>query len=161
MRCGPVDVASRHHGQVSLPPPSSAGPGALAQAVGSIGDRWSLLVVAALLDGPRRFGELQGDVAGIATNVLAQRLRQLDAAGVVVARPYSQRPVRVAYELSGSGRELAGALRLLAQWGADRAGSPAAGVAHRACGTTLEARWWCPTCDEPVDDPDDGPVVWA
>jgi len=138
-------------------PPSSALDAALAQ----VGDRWSLLVVDALLDGPRRFGELQEAVPGIATNVLTQRLRRLEAARVVLPRPYSERPLLSAYELTGAGRELAGALRLLAQWGSDALPGAASTPAHVACGTPLEARWWCPTCDELVEHPDEDPVIWA
>jgi DNA-binding HxlR family transcriptional regulator len=134
-------------------------PSALDRALSQVGDRWSFLLVDALLDGPRRFGELQGTVAGIATNVLTQRLRTLEAGRVVVARPYSERPPRVAYELTSTGRDLAGALRLLAQWGADTGTAPT--PAHAACGTPLEARWWCPTCDGVVDDPGDGPLIHA
>jgi DNA-binding HxlR family transcriptional regulator len=154
--------------------PSTAPPlGALDEALSRIGDRWSLLVVAGLLDGPRRFGELQTAVPTIATNVLTQRLRALVANRIVVARPYSQRPMRSAYELSATGRELAGALRLLAQWGADAAGSEGTGgdtpvglstPTHRLCGTPLEVRWWCPTCDQQVDEAggdEDGPLLWA
>src|SRR5215203_6186087 len=88
----------------------------LADAVARIGDRWTLLVVAALLEGPRRFGELTEDVRGIAPNILTRRLRHLEGEGLVVARAYSERPRRFVYELTASGRELAGALRLLAQW---------------------------------------------
>jgi DNA-binding HxlR family transcriptional regulator len=138
---------------------------ALDRALSLVGDRWSLLLVDALLDGPRRFGELQAAVDGIATNVLTQRLRQLEGARVVVARPYTDRPRRVAYELSATGRDLAGALRLLAQWGADgpqaEAVPPVATPAHVSCGTALEARWWCRTCDVVVDEPDDEPLVHA
>src|SRR5581483_11425693 len=94
---------------------------ALADALAAVGDRWTLLLVAALLEGPRRFGELQGEVAGIAPNVLTQRLRQLERKGLVVASLYSERPPRFVYELSSSGRELAGVLRLLADWGARNA----------------------------------------
>jgi DNA-binding HxlR family transcriptional regulator len=128
-----------------------AGNAALADALAAVGDRWTLLVVAALLEGPRRFGELQEEVAGIAPNVLSQRLRQLERNALVVARPYSERPPRFDYELSASGRELAGALRLLAGWGARRAEGPTA-PRHGVCGTPMEARWWCPTCERPVDD---------
>jgi len=121
-----------------------------------VGDRWSFLVVEALLDGPRRFNDLQEAVPGIATNVLSQRVRSLEAQGVVLAQPYSQRPVRYSYELTAAGRELVGALRLLARWGAEQAapGSlPALRLAeHAACGSPLEARWYCPTCDRAVDD---------
>src|SRR3989440_12106727 len=94
---------------------------ALAAALPTIGARWTLLVIAALLDGPRRFGELQAEVQGIAPNVLTQRLRQLARNALVVARPYSERPPRFVYELSAAGRELAGVLRLLAGWGAGHA----------------------------------------
>jgi DNA-binding HxlR family transcriptional regulator len=124
---------------------------ALAAALDSVGDRWTLLVIATLLDGPRRFGELQQELAGIAPNVLSQRLRALERDALVVARPYSERPPRFVYELASTGRELAGALRLLAAWGA-RNVSGEAGPRHVVCGTELEARWWCPTCQEPVDE---------
>jgi len=123
----------------------------LAAALSKVGDRWSLLVIHALLDGPKRWGELEAELDGIASNVLSQRLKQLEAAGVVVSRPYSSRPPRYAYELSVSGRELAGALRLLSQWGAEHFESGEGGPAHASCGTALEARWYCPTCDRVVE----------
>jgi hypothetical protein len=68
---------------------------------------------------------------------------------VVVVAAYSRRPLRLHYELTASGRELAGALLLLARWG----GGDDVGVHHEACGAPVEARWWCPVCDEPVDGP--------
>ena len=89
----------------------------LAHALERIGDRWTLLVVDALLDGPSRFNELHEALPGIAPNVLTQRLRHLEREALLVARPYSERPPRFEYELTESGRELAGALRLLADWG--------------------------------------------
>ena len=122
----------------------------LAAALDAVGDRWTLLLVEALLDGPRRFGELEEALGGIAPNVLSQRLRRLESEGLVVADPYSQRPPRFIYELSASGRELAGALRLLADWGA-RQREGADGPRHEACGSMLEARWWCPTCERPAE----------
>ncbi len=124
---------------------------ALADALAAVGDRWTLLLIAALLDGPRRFGELQEEVKGIAPNVLTQRLRQLERNALVVARPYSERPPRFVYELSAAGQELAGALRLLAGWGARHAEGGSA-PRHAVCGTAMEARWWCPTCERPVGD---------
>ena len=116
-----------------------------------MGDRWTLLLVDALLAGPRRFGELLEALDGLAPNILSKRLKTLEADGLVTSAPYSRRPYRVAYSLTASGAELAGALRLLAQWGATR-GASGAGVPHDTCGTELEARWWCPTCARTVDD---------
>lgn len=116
-----------------------------------IGDRWTLLVVAALMQGPRRWGELMADIAGIAPNVLSQRLKHLEREGLVVAEAYSARPRRFVYDLTAPGRELSGPLRLLAQWGAGRdgAGEP---LRHEDCGTPMEARWYCPTCARVVED---------
>ena len=126
---------------------------ALEDALAAVGDRWTLQLVAALLDSPRRFGELQAEVPGIAPNILSQRLRRLEQNALVVSRPYSRRPPRFVYELSAAGRELAGAITLLAGWGArnaEGAGPPR----HTICGTPMEARWWCPTCERAVGDED-------
>jgi len=136
-------------------------PAALRSALAQVGDRWTLLVVQALLDGPRRFNELQHDLDGIAPNILSQRLRQLESDRLVLAQPYSDHPRRFAYELTASGAALAGALRLLAQWGADRAGQPGEPVVHAACGTPAEARWWCPTCDRVVEDTELDELRWV
>jgi len=133
----------------AVPPTSSPTP--LEAALGRVGDRWSLLLIDALLDRPQRFNELQESIAGISTNVLASRLKQLEAERVVLARPYQERPLRHSYELTASGRDLAGALRLLAQWGGEQEGDRAPAHEHPACGTTLEVRWYCPTCDEVVE----------
>jgi DNA-binding HxlR family transcriptional regulator len=133
---------------------------ALDQALAAVGDRWTLLVVAALLEGAKRFNELQEELDGIAPNVLSARLKSLTEQALVVAQPYSERPPRFAYELSEAGRELAGALRLLADWGA-RTGDGAEPYRHEACGSTLEARWWCPTCEVVVDDPEDDDLVYV
>jgi DNA-binding HxlR family transcriptional regulator len=126
-------------------------PSPLADALARVGDRWTLLVVGALIEGPRRFGDLQEAVPGIAPNILSQRLRHLEREALVVARPYSERPPRMVYELSAAGRELAGALRLLADWGA-RHSEAAEPARHGACGTPLEVRWYCPTCERTVDE---------
>lgn len=140
---------------------------ALSAALQRVGDRWTLLVVAALLDGPMRYGELQEAVPGIATNVLSSRLKDLERQGLVVAGPYSHRPLRLEYELTSFGAELAGVLRLLAAWGATSAAREDASTElpgdagrppHAACGTPLEVRYWCPTCQQVAEDDDE---LWA
>jgi DNA-binding HxlR family transcriptional regulator len=123
----------------------------LAEALQRVGDRWSLLVIDALMESPLRFNDLSQAVEGIAPNVLSERLRRLEGAGVITAQPYSQRPLRHEYRLTEDGRELAGVLRLLSSWGR---GSDMGdgGLHHEACGTALEARWYCPTCATVVED---------
>jgi DNA-binding HxlR family transcriptional regulator len=123
-------------------------------ALARVGDRWTLLIVDALLQGPRRFNELIAEVDGIAPNILSQRLKHLEREAMITARPYSRRPTRFSYELSGSGRDLASALRLLAEWGAGH-GEDSDPPRHAACGTPIETRWYCPTCARTVDDHED------
>jgi len=123
----------------------------LAEALARVGDRWTLLIVEALLPGPLRFNELLGQIPGLAANILSERLKRLEREALVVARPYSERPPRAAYELTGEGQELAGALRLLADWGSRHA-NPAETLRHPDCGTPIQARWYCPTCDRLVDN---------
>jgi DNA-binding HxlR family transcriptional regulator len=120
---------------------------ALAGALDRVGDRWSLLVVDALAGGPRRFADLQEEVPGIATNVLAQRLRRLEAEQIVLAVPYSRRPLRYAYELTAAGRALGGAATILAQWNADHGAADDRTPSHEVCGTPMEVHWYCPTCN--------------
>jgi DNA-binding HxlR family transcriptional regulator len=135
---------------MSYDPHMASSESPLAAALERVGDRWSLLLVEALLSGPRRFNELADAVSGIAPNILADRLRRLESVRVIRATPYSQRPPRFVYELSDEGAELAGALRLLADWGSRVARDPEP-MRHAACGTPLEARWYCPTCARAVE----------
>ena len=104
----------------------------------------------ALLDGPRRFGELREALPGIAANILTDRLRRLERERILVSAPYSTRPPRMEYTLTGDGRDLASALRLLADWGSRRTGGEP--LRHDRCGTPVEARWFCPTCAVAVSD---------
>lgn len=136
---------------------NASSPTPLAAALELVGDRWTLLIIDALLSGPRRWNELTVSVEGIAPNILSNRLKHLERQGLVHSRPYSHRPVRVSYELTSPGRELAGALRLLAQWGAGST-EEADPVRHADCGTPMEPRWYCPTCDRQVAD-DEGEAL--
>jgi DNA-binding HxlR family transcriptional regulator len=135
----------------SMPDRPAASP--LEAALDRVGDRWSLLLVEALLDGPRRFGDLQDSMPRIAPNILTDRLRRLDREGIVHAHPYQERPPRMEYALTADGHDLASALRLLADWGSRRA-DHADPLRHALCGTPLEARWYCPTCAVPVSEAD-------
>jgi DNA-binding HxlR family transcriptional regulator len=128
-------------------------PTPLEAALERVGDRWSLLLVEALLGGPRRFNELAESMPGIAPNILTDRLRRLERERIVVATPYQQRPPRMSYALTASGRDLASALRLLADWGS-RGSEDSEPLRHGACGTPLETRWYCPTCERAVDHAD-------
>lgn len=87
----------------------------LARALDVVSGRWSLLIVRELLVGPARYGQLQAGLPGISTNLLAERLRELEAAGVVERRLDAQGN-GVVYALTAWGRELRGAIAALVSW---------------------------------------------
>ena len=124
-----------------------------AGAVGGGGGRWCSCLSGPPLPAPRRCGELSDSIAGIAPNILSDRLRRLEGERVVGATPYSERPPRFTYALTDEGLELAGVLRLLADWGS-RGSAQAEPMRHALCGTPVEARLWCPTCARSVDEPE-------
>lgn len=83
-----------------------------------LGTKWALLIVRDLLGGPRRFGELFVSVSGISAKVLTDRLRELEAGGVVRREVRSGGPVRVVYSLTEQGRALHPVIDALGAWGA-------------------------------------------
>ncbi|MDO5865808.1 transcriptional regulator [Paenarthrobacter ureafaciens] len=88
----------------------------LAGALELVGARWALLIVERLLDGPQRYGDLQRDL-GIPTNILATRLRELEAAGVLLRLPL--RHNTRAYALTDRGLALREAIVALGRWGSE------------------------------------------
>jgi len=90
---------------------------AIANSLDIVGDKWSLLVVRDLLLGKRTYGELASSPEGIPTNILADRLKRLEGAGIIVSTPYQQRPVRYAYTLTAKGSALGDVLLAFVRWG--------------------------------------------
>jgi DNA-binding HxlR family transcriptional regulator len=82
-----------------------------------LGDRWTLLVVRDLLRGKSRFGEFLASAERIPTNILADRLRRLEQAGLISGTTYGAHSRRKAYQLTEAGRALAPAVRALRDWG--------------------------------------------
>ncbi len=89
-----------------------------ARALDVVGERWTLVILHELLAGPRRYSELKDGLPGIGTNVLADRLRKLESAGVV-ARETGPVGDGVRYALTERGQALAPAMAELRRWGAD------------------------------------------
>jgi DNA-binding HxlR family transcriptional regulator len=90
---------------------------AIARALDVVGERWSLLLVRELTLGPRRFRDLATGLPGIPSNVLAARLKELQAAGVIIRRTLSAPTDVTVYELTDAGRALQPALNELLDWG--------------------------------------------
>jgi DNA-binding HxlR family transcriptional regulator len=110
-------------------------PCGIARALDVIGERWALLIVRELMFGPKRFTDLRGGLSGASPNVLSQRLRELEAAGVI-------RRLKVgaaAYELTEWGRELHPILLQLGRWGASSAVPPTGSLSVDALMVALES----------------------
>ena len=90
---------------------------AVANSLDIMGDKWSLLVVRDLLYGKRTYGELVKSPEHIPTNILADRLKRLEGAGIIVSTPYQERPTRYAYTLTPKGNALGDVLLAFVRWG--------------------------------------------
>ena len=96
----------------------------VAHALDLVGERWALLIVRDLLSGPLRYTDLAERLPGIGTNILAARLRDLEAAGVVAKRKLPPPTPVTVYELTERGRSLQRVVAELALWGARSLGPP-------------------------------------
>ena len=81
-----------------------------------LADKWSLLVIGVLSEGPLRFGDVQQQVAGISHRMLTQTLRHLERDGMVTRTSFPEIPPRVEYEATTLGRRLSVPVLALAQW---------------------------------------------
>jgi DNA-binding HxlR family transcriptional regulator len=98
----------------------------VAHALSLVGERWALLVVRELLHGPKRYTDLATGLPGIGTNILAARLRELEASGIVRKRKLPPPAASTVYELTEYGAELEEVFYPLARWGARSLGPPGA-----------------------------------
>lgn len=91
-----------------------------------IGDRWTVLIIGTLSDGPRRFSEIRRAVEGISQKMLTQTLRGLERDGLVTRTVYAEVPPRVEYELTAAGETLREPLKALERWSIEHFGQVAA-----------------------------------
>jgi DNA-binding HxlR family transcriptional regulator len=133
---------------------------AVAAASELLGDRWSLPIIAALLEGPLRYTEIQEQLPALAPNILTARLRKLERDGLLVATRYSARPARFDYRLTPDGVALGGAIELLGAWASARE-APSGAPTHSVCGSPLEMRWWCPACGVPAPPRNEEEPIFA
>lgn len=89
----------------------------IAQSLNLIGDRWSMLLLHAVLAGCHTYGELQEELEGIPTNLLSQRLRELVEEGLLTSKLYSEHPPRYRYDLTEAGRALRDVFNVIVLWG--------------------------------------------
>jgi DNA-binding HxlR family transcriptional regulator len=122
----------------------------IARSLEVIGERWSLLIVRDVMNGNRRFGEIQASL-GVARNVLSARLQRLVEEGILERRAYQESPPRHEYFLTEKGLDLWPALIALLNWG-DRYSAgpdgPTKVIVHKECGGEVSERGICERCGE-------------
>jgi DNA-binding HxlR family transcriptional regulator len=140
--CAKITLVLRHDypGQVC----------SIAKALEVVGERWSLLIVRDVMNGNRRFGELQRGL-GVARNVLAARLQRLVEEDILERRPYQESPERYEYFLTEKGLDLWPALVALLAWGDRHSPEPGGApmlIVHKECGGAVNDRGVCESCGE-------------
>jgi DNA-binding HxlR family transcriptional regulator len=122
-------------------------------SIDTFGDRWSVMLLATLFFGLHRYDEIS-EALGIATNILADRLRRLLAGGIIEQRLYQDHPPRHEYHLTEKGRDLYPAVVAMHDWTTSWIPSPAGPglkLKHRPCGHALRGKMICARCDGAVD----------
>lgn len=122
---------------------------AIAGTLQIVGDQWTLVIIRDLLRGYTKFAELAASAEGITRSVLSERLKLLEAEGLVERRFYSEHPPRAEYRLTRKGRSLGPALGAFARWGTRYLEHDTA-IVSAACGHELTVAFECPTCERRV-----------
>jgi DNA-binding HxlR family transcriptional regulator len=129
----------------------------VARSTAIVGDRWTMLIIRELFSGCARFDDIQAQT-GATSQMLADRLKRLEAEGMIERRVYSRRPLRHEYLLTQMGQEFFPILLALRAWGetwCKGADEPlAVRMMHRKCGTEVGLSGLCPTCLEIVPPSD-------
>ena len=121
----------------------------VAKSLEIVGERWTLLLVRDLLQGPRKFQDFPASLPGIAPALLSERLKLMEEHGLVTRRLYSEHPPRAEYTLTEKGRDLGVVIGALASWGSRHVHRQTA-IVHTDCGHEVALRYFCPKCESRV-----------
>ena len=91
----------------------------------AIAGRWKVMVIHQLLDGPKRFNQLQRDLRSVTHRTLTRQLRELEEYGLIIRKDYKEKPPRVEYALSPLGKSLKPVLKAMHEWGEKHPAFPA------------------------------------
>ncbi len=129
----------------------------VARSLDIVGDRWTVLILRELFMGATRFEEIQIQTEAT-PQMLATRLKALEADGMVERRPYQEKPLRHEYKLTQKGREFYPVIHAMRAWGEtwckEEEEEIAVQFVHRACGYDVGLSNVCPGCGEPVERKD-------
>ncbi|MEK5036564.1 winged helix-turn-helix transcriptional regulator [Sporosarcina sp. FSL K6-3457] len=124
----------------------------IAQSLNIIGDRWTLLVIHEILIGQTTFNEIKRGLDGISANLLSERLKLLEAQGLVTSELYSSHPPRYQYTLTESGKDLEHVFHALIIWGSDHLDHCYKKLVHTTTGDEVGLTYYSKRTGEIVHD---------
>ncbi|WP_042351872.1 winged helix-turn-helix transcriptional regulator [Bacillus massiliigorillae] len=124
----------------------------IAQTMNIIGDRWTLLIVHEISIGNCTFNEIKKNLAGISSNLLSDRLKFLEEAELITSSLYSDHPPRYKYVLTESGESLQDIFNVMVIWGKNNLKKCYKKLVHTECQHEVEIAYYCPHCNQSVDD---------
>lgn len=126
----------------------------IAQTLNIVGDRWTLLILHEILIGHATFNEIKRNLEGISANMLSERLKQLEEAGLTSSSLYSNHPPRYAYTLTESGSALEPVFDALLIWGQNHLEQCYKKMIHTSCDQEVEVSYYCPHCAQSLSKDD-------
>ena len=123
----------------------------IARTLDIVGEKWSLLAIREVFQGVGHFNEIQANT-GAPRDILTDRLRKLEEAGLHERVPYQERPVRYEYRLTGPGHDLFAVVTTLREWGDRNCEQPPPVTFTHKCGDVLESKLVCVHCGEAVTE---------
>jgi DNA-binding HxlR family transcriptional regulator len=124
----------------------------IAQTLNIVGDRWTLLIIHEILIGNSRFNDIKNNLKGISSNLLSDRLKYLQEAGLISADLYSEHPPRYGYHLTESGQDLEHVFNAFILWGEKHLDKCYKKLVHPKCNHPVSISYYCSHCEENVED---------
>lgn len=126
----------------------------IAQTLNIIGDKWTLLILRQIMKGRNTYKEMQEGLEGIPSNLLSERLKGLEADGLITAELYQSHPPRYRYLLTESGKDLNDIFYALIMWGERHLDVCYKQLNHTTCGHKIKHQYYCPHCGQIVETDD-------
>lgn len=123
----------------------------IAQTLNLIGDKWTLLILHAIQCDKHTYKQLQEALSGIPSNLLSNRLKELEKDGLIICSLYQDHPPRYQYQLSDRGYDLNNLYNVIALWGEKHLNNCPKKVTHKACNHHVKVMYYCEHCDTYVN----------
>lgn len=122
----------------------------VAQSLNLLGDKWTLLILYAVMHGNDTYNQLQQALPGIASNLLSERLKSLEEDGLIKSELYQEHPPRYRYGLTEAGKDLHMVFHSIMLWGEKHLSTCYKRLIHTSCGHSVRLKYYCEECGREV-----------